>query len=843
MTNNTQENNSLLRKALNLLNFGVNNYFKKDFDNSIKLIKEANQIFIDINDPINAAICNAELALVQYKKSDLNLANSYLLLNKAAEMLEGISAPPEIKAKITHYYGKLNYYEKRFAEALILYINTLKQTDENSLEHAKILDSLAIFFLRINNQQLALRNLDKSLNIKRKINNKNELVYTELLLGRYLLNVENYESASIHLNTALTLNEELGFAALNVRILDELAKIYIYIEDYHMAEKFCLKAIQLAQATNNNLGLAFSLSTYSYILAIKKLNDKALENIEKAASIFSNLNVPRGQAFLDQTLGIIEFNKGNFEKSIINLNNAIEIFNKLCIYKEISRSYLCLANVYKQKQDIQSSLTYTLEAMKIAKTNNYPVLASKIESLLFELVEKELSEIICLSKITEQAFKTSSSLYSNISLFGNMATSANGQDPLISLLKIGKAIYNEPNPDKFLEIVTKETQNAMNADRCSIFLHDKNTNELYSKIASGIDNKEIRFSSNLGMAGYVFITGEIIKIDDAYSDPLFNKEIDEKTGYKTNTILCMPMRNSNQEVIGVFQVINKLNNNSFTDKDIELLMSISSSVGRSLENVNLLKKQLLMYEDQNKSFKSFVNTLATSIDARDKITAYHSEKVTTYSLLIAAQLDLTEEEKEVLEYAAILHDIGKLGIRDEVLCKKGKLTDEEYMHIQEHPKITYEILSKMYFEEKFKNVPKIAALHHEKFNGTGYYKGIAGKAIPLESRIIAVADVFDAITSQRHYRDRMPFKQALNILKSDSGTHFDNHIINKFFEINLSKIIKILTHKSEESLTPSELTKFEKLNLNDFYLILNKEESMLTPEEKQIFELFEKFYN
>ena len=198
--------------------------------------------------------------------------------------------------------------------------------------------------------------------------------------------------------------------------------------------------------------------------------------------------------------------------------------------------------------------------------------------------------------------------------------------------------------------------------------------------------------------------------------------------------------------------------------------------------------------------------------------------------------------QEFHAYAAILHDIGKLGIKDEVLCKKGKLTDEEYKHVQGHAKITYEILSKMYFEEKLKNVPRIAAFHHEKFNGKGYYAGISGTDIPLGSRIIAIADVFDAITSQRHYRERMAFNQVLDILKNDADNHFDSKIIDKFFEINFAKIVKILTFKSENPLTNSELADFSKFNLNDFYLILNKDKSLLTADEKQIIDLFTRVY-
>ena len=244
------------------------------------------------------------------------------------------------------------------------------------------------------------------------------------------------------------------------------------------------------------------------------------------------------------------------------------------------------------------------------------------------------------------------------------------------------------------------------------------TNELWSKVALGMGSQEIRFPANIGLAGHVVETGETINIKDAYNDHRFNKDIDKRTGYITRTILCMPMRNLNHEVVGVFQVLNKQGEATFSDEDEDLLIAIGSSAGIALENARLLKKQQLMFEEQKRSFNSFINTLAASIDARDKITSGHSMRVSGYATAIAEQIGFPKQDIEALEYAAMLHDFGKIGIKDSVLYKEGKLTFEEYKHIQEHAPITDDILKKMYFEERFKDVPEIASSHHENMTET-----------------------------------------------------------------------------------------------------------------------------
>ena len=412
-------------------------------------------------------------------------------------------------------------------------------------------------------------------------------------------------------------------------------------------------------------------------------------------------------------------------------------------------------------------------------------------------------------------------------------------DPLVSLVKISRSITALTDIDELLKVIAEETKNAMQADRCTVFLWDKESNELWSKVALGVENKEIRFPADKGLAGYVVQTGETVNITDAYSDSRFNPEVDKNTGYKTKTILCMPIMNNNHEIIGAFQVLNKIDG-IFTKNDEDLLIAIGGSASIALENAQLFDQQLQMYREQKLLFESFIDTLATSVDARDKITAGHSTRVKMYSSLIANELGLNSKDKSLLEKAATLHDIGKIGIRDSVLQKEGKLTDEEYKHIQEHVRITHNILNKLYMSSDFRIITEMASSHHEKFDGSGYYRHLKGKEITLGGRILAVADVFDAITSKRHYRDKMPIKNVLGIMSDGAGSHFDPEIVDKFLQIPLDKILNVLLSDSSIVLSDQDAKLTGKCNLSDIKKY--SETSEITDNEQQILDLFNYYY-
>ena len=189
-----------------------------------------------------------------------------------------------------------------------------------------------------------------------------------------------------------------------------------------------------------------------------------------------------------------------------------------------------------------------------------------------------------------------------------------------------------------------------------------------------------------------------------------------------------------------------------------------------------------------------------------------------------------------------MHDIGKIGIKDSVLQKEGRLTPEEYEHIKEHARLTHNILGKVYISKNFEDVAEIASSHHEKFDGTGYYRGLKGENIPLGGRILAVCDVFDAITSKRHYRNKMESKDALEIMLNGKNTHFDENIVNAFMNISVYDILNVILSNSDCNFKNDEIL-LREFNLNELYDILIKDRKVITEEELRLIETFDKYYH
>ena len=183
------------------------------------------------------------------------------------------------------------------------------------------------------------------------------------------------------------------------------------------------------------------------------------------------------------------------------------------------------------------------------------------------------------------------------------------------------------------------------------------------------------------------------------------------------------------------------------------------------------------YQTLKKAHLDSVKVLAEAIDAKDPYTRGHSDRVRKMSITIATHLGFAEDQVESLEYGALLHDIGKIGIKDEILLKQGALTKEEYQYIQEHPLIGVKIVEEVDF---FKDKIPMIRNHHEHFNGRGYPDGLKGEAIPLEARIIAVPDAFDAMTSMRPHREAMLLEEVLSEMERCKGSQFDPEILTIF---------------------------------------------------------------
>ncbi len=306
-------------------------------------------------------------------------------------------------------------------------------------------------------------------------------------------------------------------------------------------------------------------------------------------------------------------------------------------------------------------------------------------------------------------------------------------------------------------------------ERGSFFIVDTEKGQLVSLFSEGLEDTNIRLNLRLGVAGVVAVTGQGLNIPEAYADPRFDRTTDERTGYRTRCLLALPIRDRRGEILGVVEAVNK-RDRTFGEEDEKILASMCSLFSVSLENV-------LLFAEMNRQFRSILEVMAATIDAKDPLTAGHSQGVARYAVAIARELGFDRRNRDLLNVAALLHDYGKIGVDDQVLKKKGRLNEVEYAHVQEHVAMTRRILGKMCFARRYRQVPQVAAAHHEVLDGSGYDAGLTGDQIPFLSKILTVADVFEALTADRHYRAAMTPETAFAILEEGAGIKYDPGVV------------------------------------------------------------------
>jgi len=332
------------------------------------------------------------------------------------------------------------------------------------------------------------------------------------------------------------------------------------------------------------------------------------------------------------------------------------------------------------------------------------------------------------------------------------------------IYEVSKKVGSVPRMAQMLEQVIKMTQKTLDASAASILLFRDNDQELYFEVASGPVGKalrQVKLSTQYGIAGQVARTGEPLIVNDVSRSENFHKMIDDYTGFSTKSLVCAPLA-VHQKILGVIEILNKLDGSQFEEQDLDAVISVANTAAMAIENTKLHQTVLDAY-------KSTIKTLAATIDAKDPYTRGHSQRVMEYALLAGANLSLSSEEMETLEYASILHDIGKISIDSTILNKPGSLTETEWEIIQEHPTIGANLLRGISFLEK---ASELVLYHHERFDGEGYPTGLKGDALPTGACIIAVADAFDSMTTDRSYRAAMTVDQAIKELKKHSGDQF-----------------------------------------------------------------------
>ncbi len=329
--------------------------------------------------------------------------------------------------------------------------------------------------------------------------------------------------------------------------------------------------------------------------------------------------------------------------------------------------------------------------------------------------------------------------------------------------------------DALLNIILQKAEELMDAEASSVFRIDEEKNELYFVTArgeKGKEVKEIRIPMGKGIVGWVAQHKKSLLVPDVTKDPRWFKGVDKKTKFITRSIIAVPLFVKGK-IIGVAEVLNKKGNKKFNQADLEMYSALANQIAIAIENASL-------YKELDELFLSSIRAIVEAIDAKDPYTKGHSARVVEYALLIGEGMDLNKDYLKDLELSAVLHDVGKIGIPDRILSKPGLLTSDEFAYMKRHPELGAEIVEPI---KKLKKLVPDILHHHEKFDGSGYPVGLKGNKIPLGARIIAIADSFDAMTSDRPYRPRRDTSIAIAEIKKNRRTQFDPEIADVFIKV------------------------------------------------------------
>lgn len=338
---------------------------------------------------------------------------------------------------------------------------------------------------------------------------------------------------------------------------------------------------------------------------------------------------------------------------------------------------------------------------------------------------------------------------------------------------------------KFSEMIVKMAdlgKQIINADRCSIWIIEEDC--YWTKVSTGISG-EIRISPNTGIVGKVVNTKKPYFTNNAYDDPDFNREVDKSTGYVTKSILAIPLFNQQNEVFGVYQIVNKNSDEEidyFTDEDVKILQMVSQYTEQTLLN-SMLTNEIKETQEE------IIFLLADAIEHRSVETGSHIKRVAEMCGFMGKLMNFSSSDVELLQISSTLHDVGKIGIPDSILHKPGRFVDNEYEIMKTHTTIGYNMLSKSK-RVLLKIAGTIAHEHHERYDGMGYPNRKKGEEIHIFSRIVSVLDVFDALYNPRCYKPAWDLESIIKLMKEEKGKQFDPYIIDLFLE-NIDEFLKI----------------------------------------------------
>ena len=415
-------------------------------------------------------------------------------------------------------------------------------------------------------------------------------------------------------------------------------------------------------------------------------------------------------------------------------------------------------NIIELKRTVQQ----TLHTRQVALENIQILKDSKQTSSDLKSHEQKLSEKIHI--MSEQLVEVNKKLVQRV-------------NELDTINEISKAITSVLDMDELLNLCLNEINGKLKVKHSSIMLIDEIRNELVVRASQGHRSMQILGKTQKldeGVAGRVVQGRSPILVKDIRFDSRFSRH--ERPDYKTKSFVSAPL-SLGQKVLGVINIIDKVSGESFCETDVNLLCTIAGQVSIAVENSRL-------YKILEENCFNMVKFLADSLEAKDHYMSGHSQRVSEYTSSIAKIMGVSAKEKNILLHASLLHDIGKIGISELIFNKPDKLNDTEYDTIKSHPVRGEEIIGRLGFlGESIRHIRG----HHESFDGSGYPDRLGGDDLPLLTKILTVADAFDAMTSERTYRQPLKTDKAMLELKRMSRKQFDPEVVDAFAS---SEIIK-----------------------------------------------------
>ena len=631
------------------------------------------------------------------------------------------------------------------------------------------------------------------------------IAITALLIG-----YDIYHISSIGSSAAQGSTEALKhISSIKVEIAILLLFMLSLLGLYYYINKYILKPLLLVKEgvfaiKSGNAGQKLDIAYRNEIADIADAINEMAVSLEQ-----SNVKLERQTAELydrnwelEEANSELEASYGQLQATIEQLNDAEQKYHALvknipeivCVIEETGLisfvNHVCTDILGYEKSELIGKNIFHIINMPKARRLTIKTIIERLKdksSIMVELpfVKKDGSTIITEANLTNYVVNGYSmgiqAIVRDVTEKRKMEEEIVETNRELAILNaVSKSLTSILDLEELCSMMVNQVTEALKFPAGVLRLVDKSGGHLEPKAFSGSYFKGVKNACELGNIDIkdCFISkaienNEVFRITESPEGWIWNevnKDKPEKSRIKDVLVVPITVKNKKFGALSVGAV------RTIRPSEVNLISSIANNAAIAMDNA-------LMYETSKKYFIRTIDALIATVEAKDSYTEGHSQRVSKYAVMIAGKLGLSREQIEDIKVAGILHDIGKIGISDNILLKSSKLTEEEYREVKQHPAISNKILYPVGFSER---TLKAIAFHHERVDGKGYPFGLSGEDITIEAQIIAVADAFDAMTSNRSYRMAMSREEAIEELRANKATQFNPAVVDAFIEMNCS---------------------------------------------------------